>query len=148
MHREAAPPVYGFLLAPTARRALCARQAFISCHGVCACTCVWRGAKQDDGADGCSFDTLQNTSAVTVTTWLKLEVREQAGKDRRFAANQMCGADDKCVVRVRNGGPSEERHRVVVRALMWGINDWRAASMAQAGRMVGVRRTMRRARAR
>ena len=76
----------------------------------------------------------------------KLEVREQAGKDRRFAANQMCGADDKCVVRVRNGGPSEERHRVVVRALMWGINDWRAASMAQAGRMVGVRRTMRRAR--
>ena len=118
-------------------------QAFISCYGACACTCLWRGATHDAGTDDCSFDTLHNTSAVTVTTWLKLAVREQVGEER--TANQTCGADDKCVVRVRNGG-HRERRRVVVRALMWGVNDWRAESMARAGGMVGVRRTMRRTR--
>ena len=104
-------------------------RAFVSCHGACACTCLWAHAKSVSGEEDCIFDTIQNASAVTVVKWLRLAARERAGGKQ--ASERACGADDRCVLRVRNGGEGETRHRVVVRALMWGLNDWRFGDTSQ-----------------
>ena len=42
--------------------------ARVDCYGACNCTC----SNQGNPATGCRIDTLQNTSMVTVTTYLQL----------------------------------------------------------------------------
>ena len=55
---------------------------------------------------------------------------------------------DACVVRVRNAaeaeaGESEGRFRVIVRALIFGLNDWRTTLMPLEGVLKDVRRQRR-----
>ena len=111
--------------------------ARVDCVGACNCTCDGAGEAVANPS-GCRLDTLSNTSAVTVTTYLNLKVAEvdpasTSGTPGTSGADWHCPADS-CVVRVTNAAddwesaaPDEygKRSRVIVRALIVGLNDWR-----------------------
>ena len=129
--------------------------ARVDCVGTCNCTCDGAGEAVANPS-GCRIDTLSNTSAVTVTTYLNLKVAEvdpetTAGTDDSWG----CPAD-ACVVRVTNAADDLEtaaqherdeygkRSKVVVRALIVGLNDWRTEAFSnpkkvRAGGMTNVR---------
>ena len=131
--------------------------ARVDCVGTCNCTCDGAGEAVANPS-GCRIDTLSNTSAVTVTTYLNLKVAEvdpdpetTAGRDDSWG----CPAD-ACVVRVTNAADDLEtaaqherdeygkRSKVVVRALIVGLNDWRTEAFSnpkkvRAGGMTNVR---------
>ena len=114
--------------------------ARVDCYGACNCTC----SNQGNAAAGCSIDTLQNTSMVTITTYLKLVASEQAVPPPADAPSSSCPADS-CIIRVRNAaeaeaGETEGRFRVIVRALIFGLNDWRTTLMPLDGALKDVRR--------
>ena len=114
--------------------------ARVDCYGACNCTC----SNQGNAAAGCSIDTLQNTSMVTITTYLKLVASEQAIPPPADAPSSSCPADS-CIIRVRNAaeaeaGETEGRFRVIVRALIFGLNDWRTTLMPLDGALKDVRR--------
>ena len=116
--------------------------ARVDCVGACKCTCDGAGEAVANPS-GCRLDTLSNTSAVTVTTYLSLKVAEvdpasTSGTPGTPGTDWGCPAD-ACVVRVTNAAddwesaardlvaPDEygKRSRVIVRALIVGLNDWR-----------------------
>jgi len=116
--------------------------ARVDCYGSCNCTC----SNQGNAAAGCRIDTLQNTSMVTITTYLKLVASEQAIQPPDDAPSS-CPADS-CIIRVKNAaeaeaGETEGRFKVVVRALIFGLNDWRTTQMPLGGVLKDVRRQRR-----
>jgi hypothetical protein len=79
--------------------------------------------------------------------YLKLVASEQAVPRPADAPASSCPAD-ACTVRVRNAaeaeaGESEGRFRVIVRALIFGLNDWRTTLMPLEGVLKDVRRQRR-----
>ena len=97
--------------------------ARLSCHGACACGCV----QSAHGAfrANCTFDGLQPGRA-TVTNFLRLKASD--APDPAADSARLCGAPGLCAVRVANGADAAEpdgRYRVVVRALIVGLADWR-----------------------
>ena len=70
------------------------------------------------------MDTLQNTSLVTITTFMKLLAWQQT-LPLPMETKSSCPADS-CIIRVHNPDDSTgTRFKVVVRALILGLNDWR-----------------------
>ena len=106
--------------------------ARVDCVGACNCTCDGAGETVTDPS-GCKLDTLSNTSAVTVTTYLNLKVTEVDPASTNTPGTEWGCPADACVVRVTNTAYEEraahdewgERSRVIVRALIVGLNDWR-----------------------
>ena len=97
--------------------------AQVDCAGACNCTCDGAG---EAVPSGCRIDTLSNSSSVTITTFLNLNVAEVEPPSTP-ESHAGCAAD-ACVVRVTNaerGSPAEARAKVVVRAIIVGLNDWR-----------------------
>jgi hypothetical protein len=94
--------------------------AHVECFGTCNCTC-------DSAVSGCAgnrMDTLQNTSLVTITTFMKLLAWQQT-LPLPMETKSSCPADS-CIIRVHNQDDSAgTRFKVVVRALILGLNDWR-----------------------
>ena len=121
--------------------------ARVDCYGSCNCSCAQSSpSSPGDAAAGCSIDTLQNTSMVTITTYLKLEASEQAFQLPPDTPSS-CPADS-CIIRVRNAaaaeaGEAEGRFRVVMRALILGLNDWRTTMLPLGGVLKDVRRQRR-----
>ncbi len=102
-------------------------EARVDCFGTCKCGC---GKAADEE---CGIDTLQNTSMVTITTYLNIQASEQ-GFALPGETQTKCPAES-CIIRVRNAADaSHERFKVVVRALIFGLNDWRMMAAAAAGR--------------
>lgn len=106
--------------------------AQVDCTGSCNCMC----ADAPRSKPGCRFDTLSNTSAVTITTYLNLKVSEADPAVPALAAQAGCPAD-ACVLQVRNAADNlsaasdghGERSKVVVRALIVGLSDFRTLHM-------------------
>ena len=96
--------------------------AQVDCAGACNCTCDGAG---EAVPSGCRIDTLSNSSSVTITTFLNLNVAEVEPPSTP-ESHAGCAAD-ACVVRVTNveRGAAEARAKVVVRAIIVGLNDWR-----------------------
>ena len=94
--------------------------AQLSCDG-CSCTCA---------ADDCVFDTLRENLRATVTNFFTLSVNRSGGT-----------ADDgTCVVRVVNANAS--RTRLIVRALIFGLADFRTAWLRNPPKAISyMRRT-------
>ena len=99
----------------------------------CACKCISGSRKDAFGAmnsSGCSFDSLSNQSSlVTVVTYLNLDVsavsESSVPSAQALHAASNCPVDT-CELHVRNAlAGSDGRFRVVVRALVSGLNDWR-----------------------
>ena len=91
--------------------------------------------------------THLHTLTVAVFRYLKLVASERAVPPPADAPASSCPAD-ACVVRVRNAaeaeaGESEGRFRVIVRALIFGLNDWRTTLMPLEGVLKDVRRQRR-----
>ena len=120
--------------------------AQLRCDGACRCKCI----RSAHGAftSNCSFDGLQRAGSATVTAFVRMEARET--DDAEGVSARLCGEPGRCVLRVANtraganeaapsggtitNGPNsapatsqetQTRHRVVVRALIIGIKDWR-----------------------
>ena len=120
--------------------------AQLQCDGACRCKCI----RSAHGAftSNCSFDGLQRAGSATVTAFVRMEARE--ADDAAGVSERLCGEPGRCVLRVTNsradatdaarsdvtstkslisapapGQESEPRHRVVVRALIIGLRDWR-----------------------
>ena len=107
--------------------------ARVDCAGACNCTCDGAG-EAVARPPGCRVDTLSNASSVTITTYLNLNVAEV---EPPSAPESHAGcAADACVVRVTNaerGSAAEARAKVVVRAMIVGLNDWRTMQLGNAG---------------
>ena len=107
--------------------------ARVDCAGACNCTCDGAG-EAVAAPPGCRVDTLSNSSSVTITTYLNLNVAEV---EPPSAPESHAGcAADACVVRVTNaerGSAAEARAKVVVRAMIVGLNDWRTMQLGNAG---------------
>ena len=107
--------------------------ARVDCAGACNCTCDGAG-EAVAAPPGCRVDTLSNSSSVTITTYLNLNVAEVEPPSTP-ESHAGC-APDACVVRVTNaerGSAAEARAKVVVRAMIVGLNDWRTMQLGNAG---------------
>ena len=103
-------------------------RAEVTCHGGCTCWCKRRGKKGKPSTKGpCIFDALSQTR-YSLTNFMQLEAEPVERLGGAPHDNTTCA---ECAVRVTSirGNASEEtelpRHRVGVRALIAGVNDWR-----------------------
>ena len=102
-------------------------RAKVTCHGGCTCWCSRRGKKGEPRTkQPCVFDALSQRYSVTSFNRMEAEPAERLG-----GAPYDSTTCAECAVRVTSirGNASEEkelpRHRVGVRALIAGVNDWR-----------------------
>lgn len=106
---------------------------YVACRGSCRCKCI---ASEHQPAVNCSWDTLIKAKA-TITQFYRLEVTDLLGNGSApepVLDTDPCGKG-QCVVEIRNAGsdaqpvPPATRvgFRVVVRALIIGIHDWRTS---------------------
>ena len=94
--------------------------AHLSCEG-CTCSCA---------ASDCVFDTLREDLRATVTNFFTLSVNRSGSEDD----------DGTCVVRVANANAS--RTRLIVRALIFGLADFRTAWLRNPPKAIGhIRRS-------
>lgn len=111
--------------------------ARVDCVGACNCSCDGAGEAVADPS-GCRLDTLTNTSSVTVTTYLNLKVAEVDLAFTPGSGTEWGCPADVCVVRVTNAADGKsaaqdewgERSKVIVRALIVGLNDWRTKAFS------------------
>ena len=92
--------------------------------------------------------THLHTLTMAVFRYLKLVASEQAVPPPADAPPAPSCPADACTVRVRNAAEaetdeSEGRFRVIVRALIFGLNDWRTTLMPLEGVLKDVRRQRR-----
>ena len=110
--------------------------AHISCSGACSCKL---GSELCAGSGGrgnrCIFDTLKNGSTVTVVNWVKLTVAETKGGAKKSTSCPV----NTCAVGVRASKVDGDRNRLVLRAAIVGVDDYRTAD-----RPPDVRRRQRR----
>jgi len=99
-------------------------------------SCVCKCDNAATNSSGCTFDTLSNhSSLVTVVTYLNLDVSESSSSyaraEHRAATDCPVGT---CAIRVRNAAAGTDgRFRVVLRALIVGLNDWRTRWLRNGG---------------
>jgi len=98
--------------------------AYLSCSGACGCARPERPERRCTAAAPCPIDTLTE-QPVTITRWFEVAVSERDSTHH----GTLCRSADACMVQVRNSAPEgEARHRVHVRAAIFGVNDWRVGA--------------------
>ena len=78
--------------------------------------------------DAYEFDTLNNRSRATVTNFVRFALRENESSVDAAQASERPSAcqPQQCSVLVSNSADAAAgRHRVIVRALILGLSDWR-----------------------
>ena len=101
--------------------------ASVECSGGCKCEC--RSAS--GGQEQCSYDMLSRTTRATITDFKRIYVEHTPTmeEENAFVADT-CGqtkfkGGETCVLTVRNTDTNNERSRVAVRSVVFGLNDHR-----------------------
>jgi len=118
----------GFLVSHPHNKPLFGK-AHVDCHGSCTCPC---------NGTTCIYDTLSNTSRVTVTSFLRLDVLDAHASAPDMHSSQC--PPNACIVRVQNTNSADKRSRVVVRSIIAGVNDHRTAWLHGGQSLHGVAR--------
>jgi len=106
-------------------------QARLGCSGACRCECLWSHHGAFNAS--CIFDGL-GQGRITITAFARLLVSYQPPKTEPLSQVQgstqgeehtprLCPDEHQCAVTISNSADASVRHRVLVRALIFGVND-------------------------
>ena len=97
--------------------------ATLGCSGACTCECVW--SHHGSFNESCVFDGLSH-GLITVTAFARLFVNRTVPP--ALSADAPCPEADQCALTISNGADESQRHRVIARALIFGLANHHSTS--------------------